>query len=52
MTRRHDGKPETPADRRFLELRGSGYTGPVDQDGHAVPADDQAAQILARLAQN
>ncbi|NUT91248.1 MAG: hypothetical protein HOY78_04385 [Saccharothrix sp.] len=35
-TRRWDGKPETPAERRFFDLRASGYTGPVDQDGHAV----------------
>jgi hypothetical protein len=35
-TRRVDGKPETDADTRFFDLRESGYTGPVDQDGHAV----------------
>jgi hypothetical protein len=36
-TRRLDGKPETEADTRFLDLRASGYTGPIDQDGY--PAD-------------
>jgi hypothetical protein len=35
-TRRLDGKPETPADTRFFDLRERGYTGPIDQDGHAV----------------
>lgn len=33
-TRRPDGKPETPADKRFFGLRESGYTGPIDQDGY------------------
>ena len=36
-TRRLDGKPETDADKRFFDLRESGYTGPVNQDGYAVP---------------
>jgi hypothetical protein len=31
-TRRPGGKPETAADRRFFDLRESGYTGPIDQD--------------------
>ena len=35
-SRRWDGAPETDADRRFFDLRESGYTGPVDQDGYAV----------------
>ena len=35
-TRRFDGKPETDADRRFFDLRESGYTGSIDQDGNAV----------------
>jgi hypothetical protein len=35
-TRRVDGQPETEADRRFFDLREAGYTGPIDQDGHAV----------------
>ena len=36
-TRRLDGKPETGADKRFFGLRESGYTGPINQDGYAVP---------------
>jgi len=36
LSRRFDGKPETDADRRFFDLRESGYTGWIDQDGHAV----------------
>lgn len=36
-TRRVDGEPETEADTRFFDLRESGYTGPIDQDGY--PAD-------------
>lgn len=35
-TRRWDGEPETDADSRFFDLRESGYTGPIDQDGYAV----------------
>jgi hypothetical protein len=35
-TRRVDGRPETDADRRFFDLRESGYTGWIDQDGYAV----------------
>lgn len=35
-TRRVDGKPETPADTRFFDLRESGWAGPADQDGYAV----------------
>lgn len=33
-TRRVDGMPETDADRRFFDLRESGYDGPVDRDGN------------------
>ncbi len=28
-TRRVDGRPETTADKRFFDLRESGYTGPI-----------------------
>ncbi len=35
-SRRMDGKPETERDRRFFNLRESGFRGPIDQDGHAV----------------
>lgn len=37
QSRRLDGKPETPRDKRFLDLRDSGYAGPIDQDGYAAP---------------
>jgi len=33
---RADGRPETARDKRFFDLRESGYKGPVDQDGRAV----------------
>jgi len=36
VTRRVDGRPESDADRRFFDLRESGYLGPIDQDGSAV----------------
>jgi hypothetical protein len=42
-SRRWDGTPETAADARFFGARESGYTGPIDQDGHRVttgPAAD------------
>jgi hypothetical protein len=35
-SRRVDGKPETARDRRFFDLRESGFAGPIDQDGRAV----------------
>jgi hypothetical protein len=35
-SRRADGRPETTADKRFFDLRESGYRGPIDQDGDAV----------------
>lgn len=35
-TRRLDGKPETKADKKFLDLRETGYRGPIDQDGNKV----------------
>jgi hypothetical protein len=47
-TRRADGKPETEADRRFFALRGSGYTGPVDQDGRKA-TDPRVLAALADL---
>src|SRR6266511_3934037 len=39
-TRRVDGKPETDADRRFFDLRESGYRGPIDQDGYAATSGE------------
>lgn len=50
-TRRVDGKPETDADRRFFDLRESGYTGPIDQDGQKVtsgPAFDALQRLRNR----
>src|SRR6266536_5797947 len=35
-SRRFDGAPETDVDRRFFDLRESGYTGWIDSDGHPV----------------
>jgi hypothetical protein len=31
-----DGKPETQADVNFFGLRGSGYTGWIDAEGHSA----------------
>lgn len=47
-TRRVDGKPETAADRRFFDLRESGYDGPIDQDGQKVTSG-RAADVLAAM---
>ena len=40
-TRRADGKPETANDRKFFDLRESGYTGPIDHNGNPVEDLDQ-----------
>jgi hypothetical protein len=48
-SRRFDGKPETAADTRFFHLRESGYTGPIDQDGHAATSGEDA-RILRDMA--
>lgn len=47
-SRRFDGKPETAADTRFFDLRESGYTGPIDQNGHKV-TEGRPVEILAAL---
>jgi len=47
-TRRVDGKPETQADKKFFDLRESGYTGPIDQDGNKAETG-RAASILASM---
>jgi hypothetical protein len=47
-TRRVDGKAETAADKRFFDLRESGYAGPVDQDGRKV-TDGRIVSALADL---
>lgn len=49
-SRRPDGKPETPADTRFFDLRESGYTGPIDQDGYQVTTG-RAAELLHALGE-
>jgi hypothetical protein len=48
-SRRMDGKPETPADKRFFDERASGYTGPLDQDGRRV-TDPKTLGIFDSLA--
>jgi hypothetical protein len=50
-TRRFDGMPETDADRKFFNLRESGYTGPIDQDGNAVTTGPDA-DTLRRMARD
>ncbi|WP_340687800.1 hypothetical protein LCL61_17520 [Amycolatopsis coloradensis] len=47
-SRRFDGKPESAADSRFFDLRESGYTGPIDQDGRPVTSG-RAVEILTAL---
>lgn len=47
-SRRFDGLPETEADRRFFDLRESGYTGWINQDGY--PVDDPHTYIAQRHA--
>jgi hypothetical protein len=32
-SRNWDKSPETPKDKKFHDLRASGYKGPIDQDG-------------------
>ena len=40
-SRRVDGKPETAKDKKFFDLRESGYKGWIDQDGNAVDDVDK-----------
>jgi hypothetical protein len=47
-TRRANGKPETAADKRFFDLRESGYTGPIDRDGRKVTSG-RAVDVLAAM---
>jgi hypothetical protein len=44
-SRRFDSAPETARDKRFFDLRDSGWTGPIDQDGRKVTGG-RAADIL------
>ncbi len=46
-TRRADGLPETEADKKFFDLRESGYTGPIDRNGNIPdPSDPEDARML------
>jgi hypothetical protein len=57
-TRRVDGQPETEADKRFFDLRESGYSGPIDQDGYAVsdlpatanPTEGNTSMTVSKIA--
>lgn len=40
-SRRVDGKPESAKDKKFFDLRESGYTGWIDQDGNAVADENE-----------
>lgn len=48
-SRRPDGEPETAADRKFFDLRASGYTGPIDQDGNIPDTDSTAPETRSAL---
>ena len=50
-SRRFDGKPETARDKKFFDLRESGYRGPIDQNGNKATTG-KAADILRRLARD
>lgn len=49
-SRNWDGSPETERDTRLHDLRDSGYTGPVNQDGDAVTTGPDA-DVLRRMAE-
>ncbi|MGA3524122.1 hypothetical protein [Melissospora conviva] len=51
MSRRFDKQPETEAEKRFFDLRESGYTGPIDQDGYAVTSG-VSVEVLRALARS
>lgn len=46
-SRRPDRKPETDADRKLFDLRASGYTGPLDQDGN-IPDPANVSPLMRR----
>lgn len=48
-SRRWDRQPETATDKKFFDLRESGYTGPIDQDGNKVTSG-RDAEILKAMA--
>jgi hypothetical protein len=49
-SRNWDRSPESERDKRFHDLRESGYTGPIDENGNADTTSEDAA-ILRRMAQ-
>jgi hypothetical protein len=49
-SRNWDRSPESARDKKFHDLRDSGYKGPIDQDGNKV-TKGEAADILRRMAQ-
>jgi hypothetical protein len=49
VSRNVGGRPETEADTRFFDLRESGYTGPIDQDGFARTSGPEA-EVLRAMA--
>ena len=51
-TRNWDGSPETERDTRFYNLRDSGWTGPIDQDGYAVASGLDAAALRCAAERN
>jgi hypothetical protein len=40
-SRRADGKAETARDKKFFDLRQSGYKGPIDHKGNKVEDMDE-----------
>lgn len=36
------------ADAKFFELRDSGYTGPIDQDGNPVPEGEEVQHLTGQ----
>jgi hypothetical protein len=44
-SRNWDGSPESEHDERFHNLRDSGYTGPIDEDGYAATDGPDAATL-------
>ena len=40
-SRRADDKPETADDKKFFDLRESGYKGPIDRNGNKVDDLDE-----------
>ena len=49
QSRRADRKPETAKDKRFFDLRESGYTGPIDQDGRKVTSGKDAGILRSMM---